>query len=140
VLLRRGPEGGGMTGINAALRDHVTGSAFSLTLRKTHISTLAYLDWRLAQDKSANEFCRDGDYVGLPFFVSGVSGLIRRGLVLHFDPYPPRTDTSHAKFSEFYQITEAGRLVIGLLIEAGLWQEAAAAYPAVRPTEAVAAA
>lgn len=127
-----------MSQINAALRDHVTGAAFTLTLRKTHISTLAYIDWRLTYDTTIDEFVKY-DYVTVPHFISGTEGLIRRGLLLHFDPYPPRTNTSHARFSEFYQITDAGRLVIGLLKEAGLWQEHAAAFPSMPVAGAVSA-
>jgi hypothetical protein len=123
--------------INTALRDHVTGSAFTLTLRKTHISTLAYIDWRLANDTTINEFVTADSYHTIPHFVAGSNGLIRRGLLLHSYPYPPRTDTSGARFSEFYEITRAGRLLIELLKEAGLWQEYAAAYPPVAAAEAV---
>lgn len=119
-----------MTGVNTVFREHVTGGAFNLDLRKSHIEALAFLDWRLSIDMTLGEEWRTGRYVRSPSsFSTGCNGLIRRGLVVHHDPYPPRTDTSNAHFTEFYTITEAGKLSIALLSEAGLWQEYAAAYP-----------
>jgi len=116
--------------MNEELRQHVTRVGFNLTLGKTHIAALVYLDYCI----------RHRTYVrmsGQPWswFASGAQGLGVRGLITHcYDPrWPPTRPGSH--FGRHYTITKAGRQVIALLKEAGIWQEYEAALP-VRSSEA----
>lgn len=111
---------------NEMLRSHVTGAAFHLTLGKTHIAALVHLEEVLAFEETHGLVVsrRGGPrstYLGN--FTTGASGLIARGLVTHTDPYPPNTCLVDKPFAEFWQITPAGRLVLQLLREAGIWQE-----------------
>lgn len=115
---------------NDLLRAHVTSTAFVLSLGKTHIAALVHLEEALAADLSVNDHitaARNGQAPApkpphLGNFTTGASGLIARGLVTHAY-VPPRTDISDKPFSTFWQITKAGRLVLELLREAGVWQE-----------------
>jgi hypothetical protein len=114
---------------NDMLRAHVTGTAFHLTLGKTHIAALVHLEEVLAYEEehgatSRRERPRDRsrEHAALGNFVTGATGLLMRGLVTHTPP-PPRTRTDTQPFVDFWQITTAGRLVLELLREAGIWQE-----------------
>lgn len=148
--------------MNEALRNYVTSTSFSLTMRRTHIEALIRLDHTIAyQDASSAEFraayeraqeeaeklgfslrtVTTGELQGLldvhyhgealppnpgnaPSFWYVASGaLARRGLVALDDV---RARKAGATFGEAWRITEAGRLVVGLLKEAGIWQEYAA--------------
>jgi hypothetical protein len=109
---------------NDMLRSHVTGAAFHLTLGKTHIAALVHLDEVITYEElngpaKRHELPRNR-HVGN--FVTGATGLLVRGLVTHTPP-PPRTRMDNKPFGNFWQITPAGRLVLGLLREAGIWQE-----------------
>jgi hypothetical protein len=109
---------------NDMLRAHVTGTAFSLTLGKTHIAALAHLAEVLAYEEIHGP-CKRHELPRNPHlgnFTTGATGLLVRGLVTHTPP-PPRTRMDDKPFGQFWQITDAGRLVIGLLREAGIWQE-----------------
>lgn len=123
-----------MTGArNEALRAHVTGTAFNLTLGKTHIAALVHLEEKLAADRTTNQELaairagqpRPPKPVHLGNFTTGAAGLIARGLVVH-SYVPPRVDISDWAPSTIWQITPAGRLVLELLRECGIWQEYAA--------------
>ena len=115
---------------NDLLRSHVTGAAFHLTLGKTHIAALVHLEEKLAADVTFNQWLA-AHRAGQPEppktphlgnFTSGVAGLVARGLVTHAY-VPPRVDISDRAPSTIWQITPAGRLVLELLREAGVWQE-----------------
>jgi hypothetical protein len=118
--------------VNTALREHVTGTTFVLTLRKTQIAALVWLDVELADDRTFTEqlasdqpFLRPRGRVW-SLFVPGVNGLISRGLVEHIIPdhyRRPGVSTADLKPSQVWRITPAGKLVVGLLKEAGIWQE-----------------
>lgn len=111
---------------NDLLRSHVTGAAFHLTLGKTHIAALVHLEEVLAFEETCGlAVSRRGGprHVHLGNFVTGASGLVARGLVHHDDPYGPGVRHDDKPFAEFWQITTAGRLVLQLLREAGVWQE-----------------
>lgn len=122
-----------MTAINAALREHVTGTTFALTLRKTQIAALVWIDCMLAEPRTPHEqLAQTGTLARRPggriwgSFIPGVRGLIDRGLVEHILP-DDRRNLRHGTFDlrsdQVWRITPAGRLVIGLLKEAGIWQE-----------------
>lgn len=98
---------------NDMLRSHVTGIAFNLTLGKTHIAALVRLEEIGAGTRKD---------LRLGNFITGVNGLLTRGLVIHVN-------------QSVWQITPAGRLVLELLREAGIHQE----YAVGAPAEAVAA-
>lgn len=129
---------------NLALRRHVTRVGFQLTLGKTHIAALVYLDalltrqgdWARKDERHfrAGSLGYDMDRTDHDFarFVPGVRGLIDRGLVAR--PHGQNL-TREMTTSEIWEITPAGRLVIGLLKESGIWAEYASALPA--PAEAV---
>lgn len=141
-----------MSGINEALRAHVTSAKFVLTLGGTHIAALARIVADLADDRSTDDMLKDNRAgrplrqvdppVGHPlrsaFRAPGVGGLITRGLVTHTMPYPrgKRRDTGDWRPSEIWHITEAGHAVITLLREAGIWQEYAGALAPELPKTA----
>ena len=100
--------------MNEALREHVTRVGFNLTLGKTHVQTLVVLDIAL----KANRHWHDR---GRNLFVPAVQGLERRGLVEH--TYPSK---SGLPVRRIWRITKAGRFVLGLLKESGLYDEYAA--------------
>lgn len=122
-----------MTNINHALRQHVTSASFALVLGSTHIAALVQADYALRRNKTLNEELADGTVgqISTParngphrraftLSATGMNGLIRRGLILHTYPDKP---TGENRPDEIWEITEAGRLVIGLLKESGLWAE-----------------
>lgn len=120
-------------GVNQALRQHVTSASFALVLGSTHIAALVRVDFELRRNRTLMEDIKEGrlaehDPPGLTgphrrafrHDATGINGLIRRGLVLHTYPTKP---VGEDRPDEIWEITEAGRLVIGLLKEAGLWAE-----------------
>lgn len=124
--------------INIALRQHVMSASFALVLGSTHIAALVRIDTELRRNKSLVEVMRDkdpdkwrearGGPHGRAFShnATGMSGLIRRGLVTHLhQPHSgePFDKWGNRRPDEIWEITEAGRLVIGLLRESGLWAE-----------------
>lgn len=111
-----GSERGLMPSTNEALRAHVTRTGFDLNLGKTHIAALVYVD----------TCCKCNQHIHRPYgfgvrdmFVTGVNGLISRGLVWHRDP----VDSLKTPWNQIYGLTKAGKLVRGLLKESGLWDE-----------------
>lgn len=125
-----------MAAVNESLRAHVTRVGFDLTLAKSAIAALVYIDQVLRNNRDAHavEEPRTGP-MGRTFshFATGTKGLIERGLVRHVDPGPGsgarsyRVDldgTTHFYWApNTYRITKAGRLVIGLLHETGIYEE-----------------
>jgi len=124
--------------INHALRQHVTSASFALVLGSTHIAALVRIDTELRRNKSLMEEIRDKDPDkwhearsgphGRAFShnATGMSGVIRRGLVIHLHqshPGEPFDEWGNRKPDEIWEITDAGQLVIGLLKESGLWAE-----------------
>lgn len=117
--------------VNQAFRAYVTGSAFRLDLGKTLIEALVHIDWVLRLEAAGGHRLDPVTWVRSPsMFATGAPGLERRGLIWHrYDG--SRTDKR--PFSDFYGVTPAGKLVIALLKEAGIWDEYAALYPPVAP-------
>lgn len=122
---------------NELLRQHVTRVGFNLQLTKSQVAALIYLDVMLVTNSTANEriggestdLVRGGGANRiLSHFVTPVNGLIGRGLVTHIE-MPPETDERGYRvergFAESWTITAAGRIVIELLKQAGIWQEVA---------------
>lgn len=129
-----------MSAVNQALRNHVTSASFTLVLGSTHIAALVWTDHMLRRDRSFKEDHEEGiprseyDPPGVALqprafanHATGMSGLFRRGLVVRLTAEPhggtPYAEWASVKPSETWEITDAGRLVIGLLREAGLWAE-----------------
>lgn len=108
--------------MNEQLRSHVTSTAFSLTLGRTHIAALVWLDWAIEND--ADSIDPSIGRIRYSYFVSGIQGCERRGLVMHC--YRP--DFKDASIRHHYTILRAGKLVIKLLKEAGIWQEMQAEF------------
>jgi hypothetical protein len=110
--------------VNEALREHVTSNAFVLTLGKTQIAALVYLDACIRS--RAYIPTRGGPW---SHFVPGIQGCQRRGLVTYCydDKWPSKRPGSH--LGRHYTITKAGRLMRDLLKEAGIWQEYEDALP-----------
>lgn len=121
--------------MNRALREHVTSANFALILGSTHIAALVWTDHMLRRNHTFNEDNRgtkrpdDRDPAGaqgvhrraFSNHSTGMTGLFRRGLVVRVSPHEP--GWADKRPDEIWEITEAGRLVIGLLKEAGLWAE-----------------
>lgn len=129
--------------LNAALRDHVSRYAFVLSLRPTHIAALVHLEASITAQPAGRRLT-DREFIGRDTrptlqhrldpavrpmvrldsqFVNGINGLIARGLVIHHaHPTEKWQADNHRPFGDFYEITSAGRHVIGLLQGSGLWQ------------------
>lgn len=120
--------------VNEALRQHVTSASFALVLGSTHIAALVWTDHMLRRNRSFNDdntsdgrddrepAGADGPHrSAFRSHTVGMSGLYRRGLVVRVSPHEYGWADKPA--AEIWQITEAGRLVIGLLRESGLWAE-----------------
>lgn len=113
------PAVGGGGAVNEALRSHVTRVGFDLTLGKTHIAALVYLNESIKQRRQFDTRPRFGAPRAFGFFASGARGLGERGLVVHhFKP-----DVRNKGLGPHYTITKAGKLVVDLLKEAGIYQE-----------------
>lgn len=135
-----------MNSPNEALRAHVTSARFVLTLGATHIAALVHIERSLRHGKSQNENIRDRSWLDhdpplghplRPAFrnsVSGMNGLIARGLAVHTTP-----QSANWRPSDIWTITPAGWAVITLLVEAGIWAEYADALPAPKPPSSRAA-
>lgn len=112
---------------NEQLRQHVTRVGFDLTLGKTHVAALVMLDVSI---RSKQWMSSRGPMFRM--LVPALHGLEDRGLVVHHydDRYSSR-GRLHAKDEprRHFTITKAGRLVIGLLKESGVWDEYAAYLP-----------
>lgn len=125
--------------VNDALRNHVTRVGFDLTLGKTHVAALVYIDVMIrasraqAKVKTGRAYIDTRAVVDLnkrrahSHFATGTSGLIERGLIVHL--YQPAFGQRTPAFHRAFKITPAGRFAIGLLREAGLYDEYAACLP-----------
>lgn len=128
-----------MSEINANLRDHVQRIGFDLSLGRTHIAALVYIEelrlvkWRGDLLSLPNPGRMSDPPIARAFanFVTGAHGLQSRGLLTH-----SYTDSDKPKFEKrtdgtwliqhspkVWKVTPAGRLVIKLLKEAGIWQD-----------------
>ena len=125
--------------MNDLFREHVTSVGFSLTLGKTHIAALVELDHRLRLNLR-DPFVSYGAYVehrprhlprAFAHSVTGHNGLIGRGLVEHIVEARRKPGERYGSMTprRCWRITPAGRMVINLLKEAGLYQEYAAYLP-----------
>lgn len=115
-----------MNETNALLREHVTRVGFDLTLGKTHIAALVYLNESITQKRYINSN-KSERWAQRAFahFASGMHGCEDRGLVIHHY----RSDKRDDGLRWHYTITKAGKLVVALLQEAGIYQEYADALP-----------
>lgn len=118
-------------GPNDLLRAHVTRVGFDLSMGKTHIAALVYLNECLRQKRyiphNRTTVLDPGRYRAFSHFASGIGGCCERGLVLHHYRADKKGKNDGLKWH--YTITRAGRLVIDLLKEAGIYQEYADALP-----------
>lgn len=121
---------------NEALRAHVTRVGFDMSLGKTHIASLVYLNECLAQRRYIASHHASGPLAkAFSWFATGMHGCEDRGLVVHHyqstRDLPPkeRVQAERQGLKRHYTITKAGRLVINLLKEAGIYQEYAEALP-----------
>lgn len=114
---------------NTALRDHATRVGFDLSLAKTQIAALVLLNESLRQRRyiHSNHVTERSMRRTFAYFATGMHGCEERGLVLHH--YRPDKRDDGLKWH--FTITKAGKLVIDLLTEAGIYQEYAAALPVV---------
>lgn len=120
---------------NEALRQHVTRVGFDLTLAKSAIAALVSIDQVLKHDRDrlAVEAPRTGPHARAhALFATGTRALIERGLLRHQMPKTPANrayvqdadGTAHFYWDPgTFRITRAGRLVIGLLHETGIYDE-----------------
>ena len=123
--------------MNEALRDHVTSAAFVLTLGKTHITALVRLDLELAAEFSLSFSDVRGISRAHQVNVHARNQLASRGLIVsvwHLNQRKwQRQEAGTGRWvydldktpppGEHWHITRAGRLVIELLQEAGIYQE-----------------
>jgi hypothetical protein len=120
--------------MNEALRRHVTRIGFDLQLAKSHIAALVYLNevgrrrWNFAAVHAPRGYLpAHGRAFG--HFATGALGLETRGLIEHHPDSDGRAkptwqdDGTMDLFSADWTITRAGRLVIDLLKESGLYDE-----------------
>jgi hypothetical protein len=127
--------------INVSLRQHVTSVGFSLTLGKTHIAALVMLDIKLKHNRTGFDSSINYTSSRPPRVFNGptgTSGLIERGLVQHIMDQRRRPGENILAMTprRIWRITPAGRLVVNLLKEAGLYQEYAAMLPVAERREA----
>lgn len=125
-----------MTEVNEALRAHVTRVGFDLSLGKTHIATLVWIDLRLKTNVPTDPrfYPRAGrTHPVFRHHATGAHGLIDRGLVVNIAEQRRKPGEAFGNMTprRVWRITPAGRLVINLLKEAGIYQEYAALIPVV---------
>ncbi len=113
--------------MNLALREHVTSVGFLLTLSKRQIEVMFFLEKAIEMN--------DWEPSGQSHFVSTTRALKARGLIETRNPPEDRvkelvrkgasTATIHKMYGTSYRwrITEAGRLVLGLLRECGMEED-----------------
>lgn len=128
-----------MTETNEFLRAHVTRVGFDLSLARSHIAALIYIEelrrarWDMARFDlrvpRSHPLSR-----AFAHFAGGASGLHERGLLVHTDTgkrirwFRDDDGTDHAISPPgTWRITKAGRLVLDLLREAGIYEEYASA-------------
>lgn len=104
---------------NELLYAHVTRVGFDLTLGRTHIAALVYIDHAI---RTNHQPYHRGRSI-FSNYHTGAVGLISRGLVEHHYTIDKETGRGAKLFRKHYTITTAGKLVISLLKEAGVWEE-----------------
>lgn len=124
--------------MNVNLREHVQRIGFDLSLGRSHIAALVYLEelrkvkWRgdLVRTPSGGRMTDPPIKRAFANIVTGFHGLEARGLLIHTDGHKTaiKTDSSGGLMliqhsPKTWHITPAGRAVIVLLKEAGLYQE-----------------
>jgi hypothetical protein len=119
--------------MNEDFRQAVTQTAFCLLLTKHQVATLVYLNELLERELSLGfgtmdrqhrfEVTSDWGLSASRRLVGSARGLQDRGLLTHRSPTSPRA--MYRPASEYYSITAAGELVVGLLREAGIYTEVA---------------
>lgn len=108
--------------VNETFSAYVQSTAFSLSLSRRQIGTLTFLEVGIIERRP---------YGRWPIDVGRINQLIRRGLVTHHhDGGPAKPDASWA---DNYEITRAGKLVLDLLVEAGLVEPVRSALPPPPP-------
>lgn len=128
--------------VNDALRAHVTRVGFDLTLGKTHVAALVYIDQQLKR-KGYFRTPVTGPYrKAYANFASGAHGLMDRGLLEHLIASDVHALSQYRQKykremppNRVWRITSAGRLVIALLKEAGIYQEYLDALPVLSAVE-----
>ena len=125
---------------NDLLRAHVTRVGFNLTLTKTQMAALIQLDVELSDPRSFKERMHDDNAPGelarrpgrhiLSNDITPRQALMARGLVSHRMP-PRRDDPAWPDHSmrDSWSITPAGRAVICLLKDSGLYEEVSGEIP-----------
>jgi hypothetical protein len=103
---------------NPALREHVTRVGFNLSLTTTQIAILVEINECWAKDRHVVGW-------GSPWshFASTSRALRVRGLVWHEFPECSAEDRYKHPPSEYFGLTAAGQFVVGLLSEAGLYED-----------------
>lgn len=120
---------------NDALRAHLTRIGFDLSLAKSHVAALVFLNevgarrWDFAAVNAprlrVSGYGRAHSNFGL-----GSRGLQERGLITHdwsegedLQRHTQDADGTWHLYSKRWTITKAGRLVVDLLKEAGIYQD-----------------
>lgn len=104
--------------VNETFSAYVQSTAFSLSLSRRQIGTLVFIEVGITERRP---------YGRWPIDVGRINQLIRRGLVTHYhDGGPYKGD---ATWADNYTITKAGKLVLCLLVEAGLIDPVRSALP-----------
>lgn len=124
-----------MAEVNELLREHVLRTGFNLVLTKTQIAALVELDAAIGREQWYRREDLSPTWQAFhALFISGIKGLQNRGLIRHTfhenKPKYPDYPAQSMPISAAYEITGAGKLVIGLLREAGIYQHYQAAMPA----------
>jgi hypothetical protein len=98
--------------INEMFRSYTQSTAFSLSLGRTHIRAFMLIEQGLHLDH---------EYSRWPVNESAIGGLVRRGLIEIVGDDARRFDGDTPRMcSDVWRITDAGKIVMLLLAEAGL--------------------
>lgn len=109
---------------NTALRQWARGISFTIAMGRRQVFTLVSL--HLSAEREHGKMMMVGDrHRFMCSFVTSANCLVDRGLV---DPHiwkkeTLRREANKHKMGELWQLTRAGELVIGLLQEAGIYDE-----------------
>lgn len=116
---------------NEPLRSHVTRVGFNLTIGRTHIAALVYLNESFQRGYMNAHKGAESHRRLFNLFATGMAGCQTRGLVVHHYDYDHRDEG----LQWHYTITRAGQLIIELLRESGLYAEYAGALPVATQDE-----
>ena len=118
---------------NELLHAHVTRVGFDLSLGRTHIAALVYLDLSFAHNRTWHDEWNGTPYGGaFRNFIGGIRGLQERGLVLWRDTTNEeraKKEAAGVKYPYTYSFTRAGEIVVDLLKESGVYAEYAVVLP-----------